>query len=257
MFRKYPRTHHIEGSQPQPGDEDLQFVPMTHLQNRYLVIEEKVDGANTGISFDSDGMMLLQSRGHYLTGGSREKQFDLFKQWASSHRQCLWSLLSDRFVLYGEWMYAKHTVFYDDLPHYFLEFDVLDKTNGRFLSTELRRKLIADTPVTSVPVLDEGFISVIDLKSLVKRSLFKSTNWCDNLAESARDRGLDPERILKETDPSDEMEGLYIKVEKENTVEERYKYIRSSFNASDESGDHWQSRPILPNQLRKDVDIFI
>ena len=28
--------------------------------------------------------MLLQSRGHYLTGGEREKQFNLFKPWAYS-----------------------------------------------------------------------------------------------------------------------------------------------------------------------------
>src|SRR5205807_2014548 len=32
--------------------------------------------------------------------------------------------LTDRYILYGEWLYAKHTVFYTDLPHYFLEFDI-------------------------------------------------------------------------------------------------------------------------------------
>jgi hypothetical protein len=34
-----------------------------------VTVEEKVDGANAAISFSPDGQMLLQSRGHYLTGG--------------------------------------------------------------------------------------------------------------------------------------------------------------------------------------------
>ena len=72
---KYPRTYHIEGSRFQPGDEDLDSVPFSALSDRPTVIEEKVDGANTGISFAPDGQMLLQSRGHYLTGGAEGKTF--------------------------------------------------------------------------------------------------------------------------------------------------------------------------------------
>ena len=65
---KYPRTAHIEGSRLQPGDEDLSSVPFEELKGRHLVLAEKMDGANCAISFD-DHDMLLQSRGHYLTGG--------------------------------------------------------------------------------------------------------------------------------------------------------------------------------------------
>ena len=126
QIRKYPRTHHIEGSRLQPGDEDLDSVPFSAIANRYVVVEEKVDGANAAISFSSDGQMRLQSRGHYLTGGEREKHFNLFKQWAYSHAAAFWQVLGIRYVLYGEWLYAKHTVFYDYLPHYFLEYDLLD-----------------------------------------------------------------------------------------------------------------------------------
>jgi hypothetical protein len=45
-------------------------------------------------------------------------------------------------VLYGEWLYAKHTIFYDRLPQYFLEFDVLDLESDAFLSTARRRELL-------------------------------------------------------------------------------------------------------------------
>lgn len=134
---KYPRTPHIQGSRSQPGDEDLDNVPFATIQAQHIVIEEKVDGANAAISFTSDGQLRLQSRGHYLTGGGREKHFNLFKQWAYTHASVLWEVLGSRFILFGEWLYAKHTVFYDALPHYFLEYDLLDLETQVFLSSEL------------------------------------------------------------------------------------------------------------------------
>ncbi|MEU6752554.1 RNA ligase family protein, partial [Spirillospora sp. NPDC046719] len=156
MLRKYPRTRHIEGSRLQPGDHDLAARPFSAIAGRYLVVEEKLDGANCGISFSSDGELRLQSRGHYLTGGPRERQFGPLKAWAASVQHVLRERLGDRYVMYGEWLYAKHTVFYDALPHYFCEFDVLDQRDGTFLSTARRRELLAGTPVVSVPVLHEG-----------------------------------------------------------------------------------------------------
>ena len=78
-MRKYPRTPHIEGSRLQPGDEDLSQVPFESVRGKHLVIEEKCDGANSAVSFDADGTLLLQSRGHYLTGGYRERHFNLMK----------------------------------------------------------------------------------------------------------------------------------------------------------------------------------
>lgn len=32
----------------------------------------------------------------------------------------LFKVLGNRHILYGEWLYAKHSVYYDNLPHYFL-----------------------------------------------------------------------------------------------------------------------------------------
>ena len=58
---KYPRTRHLEGSREQAGDEDLKTVKLAELQGKYLVLEEKVDGANCGISFGSDGRILFHS----------------------------------------------------------------------------------------------------------------------------------------------------------------------------------------------------
>ena len=74
---KYPRTQHLQGSRLQEGDEDLSQVPFEDIFGKNIVIEEKIDGANSAVSFDGEGNLLLQSRGHYLDGGFRERHYNL------------------------------------------------------------------------------------------------------------------------------------------------------------------------------------
>jgi hypothetical protein len=256
---KYPRTYHIEGSGIQRGDEDLAVVPLREFAGRHLVVEEKMDGANCAVSFDSDGQLLLQSRGHYLTGGPREKQFHLFKTWASRYTLEIWEALTDRYIMYGEWLYAKHTVFYTDLPHYFMEFDILDKTSGEFLSTARRSKLLAQVPfVVSVKVLHEGAIQTLqDLIALLGHSYFISDDHLKRLRMLCQQKGLDVAQVLRETAPETLMEGLYIKVEEEGIVKERYKYVRPGFlQAIISSESHWMDRPLVPNCLKAGVTLF-
>ena len=258
LMQKYPRTPHIEGSRQQPGDEDLDSVPFSLIANEYVVIEEKVDGANAAISFDCQGQLLLQSRGHYLTGGPRERHFNLFKQWAHSHYAKLWDALGDRYILYGEWLYAKHTVFYDRLPHYFLAYDLLDRSSGQFLSTAARRELLKGLAIASVPVLFEGKLqSHQQLISLLQQSHFIGSGHMDRLCELCLAQGLNPDLAMQQTNQSSLMEGLYIKVETPELTIDRYKYVRADFLTTIlQSESHWLSRPIIPNQLQIGVDLF-
>ena len=250
---KYPRTHHLEGSRLQAGDEDLSQVPFSHILGRHIVIEEKIDGANTALSFDDAGRLLLQSRGHYLTGGYRERHYNLFKQWANQNAELFYLVLGSRYVMYGEWMYAKHTVFYDALPDYFMEFDIFDREERVFLSTPERRRLTEQMEiVSSVPVLDTGVFqkkqAVLDY---IGPSCYITDQKTEVLAALAKRQGLSVEQILSETDPTSTMEGLYIKVEENGTVTERVKYVRASFlQRMLQSDSHWIDRPIIPNQLK-------
>lgn len=257
-IHKYPRTRHIEGSRSQPGDEDMESVPFSELAGRHLVVEEKVDGANAGISFSAGGELLLQTRGHFLTGGAREKHFALFKQWAQVHRQALFERLGSRHVLFGEWLYAKHTVFYDELPHYFMEFDVLDVERDEFLSTPRRQELLTGLPIVSVRVLSTGKLkSLRRLTDLIGPSACISGKHIERLRTSCAERRLDIERALRETDTSDTMEGLYVKIEENGTVTGRFKFIRAGFlTAVLNAEGHWLNRPIIPNMLRFGADIF-
>ncbi|MCA2215720.1 RNA ligase family protein [Jidongwangia harbinensis] len=251
MIRKYPRTPHLAGSRLQPGDEDLSQTPFAELAGRHLVVEEKLDGANAAISFAGRGELRLQSRGHYLTGGPRERQFAPLKSWANLIAPTLWPVLGDRYVLYGEWLYAKHTVYYDALPHYFCEFDVLDRRTGAFLDTPSRRAMLAGTPVVSVPVLRAGaFATLGELTGLAGPSTVRTPAWRESLRAAAAKAGVDPDRALAESDSGDDMEGLYVKDEAGGRVAGRYKWVRAGFQqAVLDSGSHWADRPIVPNRL--------
>ena len=255
---KYPRTPHVQGSRIQPGDEDLQQVPFSVLRGRPIIVEEKCDGANSAVSFDVDGSLLLQSRGHYLTGGARERHYDLLKKWASVHQDAFRSVLGSRYVMYGEWMYAKHAIYYDALPHYFLEFDVFDRERRVFLDTSARRALLAPLPVVSAPVIAKReFKSLEELKSLVGPSAFIRPGHIDRLRRWCEANGScgDADDRCAETDPATTMEGLYVKVEENGQVVERMKFVRQSFLQAIATPEaHWLNRPIVPNGLRYPVE---
>lgn len=256
---KYPRTPHLEGSRLQKGDEDHDQIPYRELEGRTIVVEEKLDGANTGVSYDADCNQLLQSRGHYLLGGPNEGKFSLFKKWAQAHEGALFDRLDQRYVMFGEWLALKHTVFYDWLPHYFQEFDLYDTQTQTFLDTPRRHALLAGSPVQSVPVLYHGPAPkrLKDLLTLVRPSLAKSPQWENALRQTAERRQMNADRVWAETEHSHLAEGLYIKVEENGQVVQRLKWVRHDFlQALMESDGHWAWRPEVPNQLHPDADLF-
>jgi hypothetical protein len=250
-MHKFLRTPHIRGSRFQHGDHDLEAVPWEELVGKHLVVEEKCDGSNCGISFSDKGELQLQSRGHYLHGGPREKQFELLKQWSSTKQTELRDVLGVRYVMYAEWLYAKHTIFYDALPHYFMEFDVFDTQDMTFLDTERRHHMLSGLNLFHAKVLAAGhFAHLSELKTLIKLSNFITARRLVHLGEAASAAGVDTPDALSHTDLVPEMEGLYVKWEEGGIVRGRYKFVRSSFtNAILDQETHWHDRPIIQNRL--------
>lgn len=248
---KYPRTPHLQGSRLQPGDEDLSQRPFSDIVGKNIVLEEKIDGANSAISFTEKGELRLQSRGHFLTGGYRERHYDLLKQWAVVQQNKLYEVLGGRYIMYGEWMYAKHSIYYDMLPHYFMEFDVLDRETNRFLDTPSRHELLKNLPVSHVPVLASGkFNNLDEVLKYLGDSKYISENHIKQLREDAEKLGLDADQICRETDASRTMEGIYIKIEENGEVVDRMKFVRNTFlQTVEQSQINWLDRPIIPNRI--------
>lgn len=258
-IRRYPRTPHLEGSALQEGDSTEGQVPFSHLKGKFLVVEEKLDGANSGISFSDDCELLLQSRGHFLQGGPRETQFELFKRWAYYHIYSLFDILGTQYIMYGEMLHKMHSVFYDKLPHIFCEFDIFDKKNDCFLSTKARRALIGNSPILSVPVLytGSGLSSLKELKSFIKPSLAKSSQWELELRAQCEKYGIDFATVFQRCFKPNLSEGLYIKVETEELTLERFKWVNSQFVQTilDTNLHHSKQKDVF-NLLHPSADIF-
>jgi hypothetical protein len=206
-------------------------VPFEKFAARHIVVSEKVDGANCAISYTREGRVLLQSRSRFLLADSIDGPYAGFRDWAIDYEDVLWPVLRDRYVMYGEWVLAKQIVFYDALPSSFLELDLYDKVLGGFLSTPRRRQLLRTLPIVSAPVLFEGKLDSLDeLTPLLGPSRFKTPGWRDELLSAVAEACVsDGERWVRETDPSDDMEGLYVKAEAGGFVTGRAKYVRDGY----------------------------
>lgn len=167
-------------------------------------------------------------------------------------------LLGERYIMYGEWLYAKHTVYYDNLPHYWMEFDIFDTEKQIYLDTQTRHEMLKDYPfICSVKVLDEKPKVKDDLFGMAQISEFITENKYENLSLeiNKQNQAHNFRTIVNETDTTSLMEGLYIKVEEDGMVKERYKFVRQSFlQVVSDSETHWLDRPIIPNKLNCEID---
>jgi RNA ligase len=238
-FVKYPRTPHLFGSTGTPDDKHLgERESSTFGADESLIVEEKLDGTNVGIHFAMNGQLVLQCRGHLITSGMH-LQYDLFKRWTVVKRPILEERLQDRYILFGEWLYARHSVHYRQLPHYFFEFDIYDKDAAEFLSLQRRLELVDGTGIQTVPVVHTGALGKAELASLIGPSRFDSqfdnptTHRTDNL-----------------------MEGLYLRTELNGVVAGRAKFVRPEFIERVKQSEHWQHQAMVPNLLRDDADIW-
>jgi hypothetical protein len=182
--------------------------------------------------------MALQCRGHFITEGMHP-QYDLFKQWAAVKRPVLEQRLEDRFILFGEWLYARHSIHYRRLSHYFFEFDIYDKQQEIFLDLERRLSLLEGTGLQTVPVVHTGTVSRDDLEDLIGPSQFDS--HFENPTSKRRDNL---------------MEGLYLRTEADGAVTGRAKFVRPEFVEKIKQSTHWQHQQMVPNLLADDVDIW-
>jgi hypothetical protein len=164
----------------------------------------------------------------------------LFKQWTAGKRCIIEERFEDRFILFGEWVYARHSVHYRKLPHYFFEFDIYDKDQETFLTLEQRLTLIEGTGIETVPVLHRGAIGKDDLEELIGPSLFDSE--FDN-------------PITKRIDKL--MEGLYLRTEAAGSVTGRAKFVRPEFVEKVKQSTHWQHQAMIPNILKEGADIWL
>ncbi|NOJ95163.1 DNA ligase [Corallococcus sp. CA049B] len=219
-FFKFPHTPHLAWLSARPVRHDKVLSPpeAREFLDGEVLIEEKIDGANLGISVGPEGELRAQNRGAYL-GPRASPQFQPLWPWLETRRQQLVETLGQHLMLFGEWCFAVHSVHYDALPDWFLAFDVYDKQAGRFWSSPKRDALVASLGLAAVPTVARGHFTADDVVNL-----------------------LGPSRLTHAP-----MEGIYLRRDEGDFLLARAKIVRPEFVQAIE--EHWSSRPLERNTL--------
>ena len=221
-FFRYPHTPHLAwlGEGVPRDDKVLSPIEAAEFLNHEVVVEEKLDGANMGISVSPEGEVRVQNRGQYLAA-RHVGQFKKLDDWLAIRQEALFDTLGEELILFGEWCAARHSLDYEALPDWFLAFDVYDRKVKRFWSTERRDRLAKELDMPVVPRLARGIFSLPALKEIL----------------SSRYSAFRPGAL----------EGIVMRREAGEWLESRAKLVCPDFTQA--IGEHWQRRAIEWNRL--------
>ena len=224
------------------GDSTSSMLRAINSGKTIVTCTEKIDGANLGISLAYDGFtILVQNRSHYISTGEHS-QFGPLQPWIEEHREALVQILSHRgsrspkatagrWILYGEWMVAKHSIPYRRLPGYFVAFDLYEVDSDRFVSQRRLHEILRGTHIPVVPIIAaQSFGPSKDIEADL-------LNMVETTPSQFRaDAGV--------------VEGVVFRIEDGEWLLSRSKLVRPDFAAGCSEG-HWSKRPIE----RQEIDI--
>ncbi|ARS53549.1 RNA ligase family protein [Kushneria konosiri] len=227
-FFRFPHISHLAwlGEGDPRDDKLLASYDVEALLDCEVLVEEKLDGANLGISWGDDGHLRAQNRGAYLEAPYRG-QFSRLNQWLMQHLAVFQQHLPEQVILFGEWCAARHTLDYAALPDWLLVFDVYDRFAGRFWNRQRRDELANRLGLAAVPLLDSGHFTPKKLENLVRSG------------RSAYREG--------------KLEGLVIRQDGPEWCERRSKLVHPDFMQQIE--EHWRSRALEWNTLASPTDL--
>lgn len=192
-------------------------------QGRFLsdpiIVEEKLDGANLGISLGLDGNLRFQNRGNWLSG-KLTGQWGTLRGWVARFESAIRDVLPANHIFFGEWCYAQHSIGYGRLPDLFSLFDVYDSVSDRFWSVARRDALAKAAGLVTVPQIAAG--------TFRKEALLGLLDGCSAYGDAQR-------------------EGVYLRKEAGDWLTERAKLVAPVFTQS--ISEHWSRGALVVNQV--------
>jgi len=216
MKPKYPKTYHLPFS-PGVKSDDKIIKWLDNFINKKIVVTEKLDGSNCCLSDK------VYARSH--SGKAEHISFDLVKLWWNTNK---WKIPDD-LILYGENMFAKHSLFYNDLPHVFFLFNILK--NNTWISWDNIKDICQEFGIPIVPIIDElVFTSIDDIHEYIKEKMKEPSSF-----------GEEKEGIVIRSYDSFEFDHFNINV---------VKYVRENHV---QTGEHWKNQKLIPNIINNDI----
>ncbi len=222
-LHKFPSTPHLVWLSNNSVRADKIMTPqeVTSFLAGTVTVEEKLDGANLGLSFGDGGELRFQNRGNWLKD-KFDGQWERLRGWAALHEAALRNLLPPRHILFGEWCYARHSVSYTRLPDWFLAFDVYDGNSGRFWSVHRRNTLTEKAEIVCVPEVARGHFTLQKIKMML--------SGISAVGDFSR-------------------EGLYLRRDDDEWLKVRAKIVQSEFTQTIE--EHWSNAAFCRNQIER------
>lgn len=119
------------------------------FEDREVVVTEKLDGANTCLTSEN-----VYARSH--SGEPYRDEWDYLKK---KHREEYMHKIPKWAAVFGEYLYARHSIKYERLPSYFVMFGLYDKRTGRWHSWDVVKRFAKAKGFDTSPVIYEGIFS--------------------------------------------------------------------------------------------------
>lgn len=207
--KKYPRTPHLTWS-PGATNDDVFVRSADQFTGKQVVVTEKMDGECTGLTRHRCHARSLDSRDH------------VSRHWVKSLHASIKCSIPQGWKVFGENLFARHSIAYEELSSYFLAFSIWNEENV-CLSWEDTVQYCDLLELQTVPVLYEGTYD----ESLIKAS------W-------------------KPQEGEQKSEGYVVRLADSFPYEDFgkcvAKYVRKNHVQTD---SHWMHSEIVPNGLKQ------
>ena len=259
-----------------------------------VTVEEKIDGANLAIYLDEDGgSFVCQNRGH-VVHDQTASQWSGLSKFLETHADELRSLfygiddvlaaaasalsaqppvppatssappLWSRWVLYGEWCAARHSLWYQALPSSFIAFDLYHSGSGTFLATNQRDAAILQLCPNLAIVPRLGTLKLLPSTEVGGRRggcaapPAASTSWWDAVhalwyRKPSHYAVGDPKAAATSRDALAKgvCEGAMLRVESPEwgIMLRRAKLVHDEFTTGIEAAGHWTSKSMVKNGI--------
>lgn len=177
----YPRIPHLDKSISAMTHDDI----VTESKITFPLtawVQEKVDGANLGVSWTSGPIVRnrnnILKKGYIETDTPAKLQFRPTWNWVHKHGadiRKLSELCYSPITIYGEWMYATHSIYYDRLPDLFLAYDIYVVEDRKFLAPDVFEELMSQTDICYIKSVKHTLNSMQDVVELSEsKSLYRN-----------------------------------------------------------------------------------
>lgn len=233
ILPEFPRTKHWYF---RPNAQRLDLIATEKecqivFESDKVDVTSKLDGANCAISY-YESNPIIRNRSHIMQKG----KVGHLRTPAKLQFAPIWNFFYDNIEkfeklnnlcefeasVYGEWLVATHSVRYDELPSYFIAYDIYDWEKGVYIRSDTARSFLQAAGFSVVPLLHFGKIP--------------DCNFLEKFMEEK-----------SEFSTLDRREGIYIKVCDDKQVIDRFKWVRHDFI----QGDRWDERQIHKNKLKQ------